>query len=624
MHKNYSIILFCIFLCISTVSAQKDTIGLNEVVVTGTRAVINRNNIPMTISVVDRNTIEESGESALLSVLSEQIPGMFITERGVTGFGVSTGGSGGISMRGIGGSPTTEVLVLIDGHPQYMGIMGHHLPDAYLASDVDKVEVVRGPASILYGSNAMGGAINIITRKQDKEGWNANTRLMYGSYNTQKYMANAGLKKGKYDGFLSVNHDRTDGHRDNSDFHITNGYARSGYTFSEKIRLWGDASIAAYKAQNPGTKLAPMIDNVADITRGVASATLENNLGKSSGALKLFYNFGKHEINDGYASGATPRDYLFNSKDYNLGATLYQNFNPFAGNILTAGIDYKFYGGHAWNDSIGNKPDQELVDKSNYELAGYLVVQQTLFDKLTLNGGIRLDYNKIFGSEWVPQIGLAYQPLQGTVIKGSVAKGFRSPTIRELYYKAAWAAANPDLKPERMVNYEVSLEQKFFDGQLLTELTGFIADGSNIIEVEQIAGRRISKNTGNFLNKGIELSVKWHVLKQLHIHGNYSYLNSDKKVLYAPRHKAFVSANYRLQKWGLNAGYQFIDKLRNSATNTTSYGILNAKVSYRPVKYLDIFVKGENLTAKQYEIMQGYSMPKFTMLGGINVSLGNI
>ncbi len=96
-----------------------------------------------------------------------------------------------------GGSPNTQVLVLIDGHPQFMGIMGHPLPDAYVASDAEKIEIIRGPASILYGSNAMGGVINIITRKQKEDGLNANARLMYGSSNARKYMANAGFKKNK-------------------------------------------------------------------------------------------------------------------------------------------------------------------------------------------------------------------------------------------------------------------------------------------------------------------------------------------------------------------------------------------------------------------------------------------
>ncbi|WP_372650716.1 TonB-dependent receptor plug domain-containing protein, partial [Draconibacterium sp.] len=133
-----------------------DTITINEVVVTGTQVQVNRNNVPMAVSVVTRTQIEESDESALLPILNGRVPGLFVTERGVTGFGVAAGSAGQISIRGIGGSPTTGVLMLIDGHPQFMGIMGHPLPDSYVASDVERVEVIRGPASILYGSNAMG------------------------------------------------------------------------------------------------------------------------------------------------------------------------------------------------------------------------------------------------------------------------------------------------------------------------------------------------------------------------------------------------------------------------------------------------------------------------------------
>ncbi len=604
--------------------AQSDTITIDEVVVTGTRAGVNRNNIPMTISVVNRREIEESSESALLPVLSERIPGMFVTERGVTGFGVASGGSGGITMRGIGGSPTTEVLVLIDGHPQYMGIMGHHLPDAYVASDVEKVEVIRGPGSILYGSNAMGGVINIITRKQEKEGWNANARLMYGSHNTQKYMGNGGIKKEKYDVFFSLNRDRTDGHRDRSDFEITNAYLRSGYRFSDALRLWADVSVASFNAQNPGTESQPMFDNIADIVRGVASATLENNLASGNGALKVFYNFGNHKINDGYTGGGNPRDFRFRSTDYNFGAMLYQTFRPLQGNLITVGTDFKRFGGHARNRYEDNRPDVNLADTSLYELAGYLIVQQTLFEKLTLNGGIRLDHNESFGNEWIPQIGIAYRPYSHTVFKGSFSKGFRSPTLRELYYRAAWAAANPDLKPERLLNWEASVGRTFAD-VLFIELTGFLSKGNNLIQPVSTDEGMKNRNTGDFLNRGIEVQLKWQAKKNLELQGNYSYLDLNKKILFAPKQKLSLFASYQLKKWNMSLSYQYIDDLYSVTGENSkkeSYGLWNARISYRPVKFLQLFAKGENLTDKKYQIMNGYPMPGFTVFGGINITVG--
>ncbi|KAA6343069.1 Colicin I receptor [termite gut metagenome] len=628
MVKKLLFIFFTLFVDLSMVFAQNDGFhfALDEVTITSTRSQVNRNDVPITISVINRNEIEESNESALLPILSEQIPGLFITERGIAGFGVSSGGTGGITIRGVGGSPTTGVLVLIDGHPQYMGIMGHHLPDAYGTSNIERVEVIRGPASVLYGSNAMGGAINIITRKQNKEGWETHGRFIYGSYNTQKYMANAGFKKSKLDAFVSVNHDRTDGHRDNSDFHITNLYAKAGYELSEHFNVWSDISVASYRTQNPGTTTRLMFENIADITRGVVSATLENDYGKSSGALKLFYNFGDHDINDGYAEGNKLPDFRFRSTDKNFGGTLYQIFRPGKGSEITAGFDFKSYGGRAWNSPLNkSKLDEIQVDTTTYEVAGYAIIQQTLFEKLTVNAGLRLEHNKNYGSEWLPQIGFAYRPQKYTTLKASASKGFRSPTIRELYYRAVWAAANPDLKPERMTNYEVSINQSFFDRRLSIELTGYITKGSNLIQIQSVEGKGKNTNTGEFNNKGFEFTGKWYIMRNLELRGNYSYLYTDEPIMYAPEQQVFVVANYRLKDWNVNVGYQYINNMYSATVDPvkTSYGLLNAKVSCRPLKYLGIFLTGENLTDKQYEIVAGYPMPGITVMGGINISLNS-
>ena len=621
--KYFFLICLLFFFIGEFLIAQEDTIrrSVDEVVVTATRASVNRNNVPMTISVINREEIERSSESALLPVLSGHIPGMFVTQRGVTGFA----GMGGITLRGVGGSPTTELLMLIDGHPQYMGIMGHHLPDAYVASDVEKVEVIRGPVSILYGSNAMGGVINIITRKQDAEGLNVNGRLMYGSYNTQKYMANGGLKKEKFNGYLSINHDRTDGHCPNSDFSISNGYAKLGYLFNDNFKIWSDASFASYKAQNPGTISQPLIDNISDILRGVASITLENNHEKISGALKFFYNFGNHKVNDGYPEGGTPRNYFFRSNDHNYGIIFYQSFRFFTGNLITAGIDYKNIGGQAWNDYIDGTPRLELLNKTSlYERAGYVTMQQTLFEKLTLNVGIRLENSEKFGSEWVPQVGFSYRPQEYTVLKASISKGFRNPTIREMFM---FPPQNPNLLPERMINYEVSAEHGFFDGRLSAELTGYIANGSNLIMTKMENGSPKNLNSGNFNNKGIELAAKWNIMKNLNIKLNYSYLNMEKPILNTPGQQVYIAASYWLDKWAFSANYQYIHdlylRLENATTTaiTENYGLVNAKISYCPSKWFDVFVKCENLADKTYEIVHGYPMPGITIFGGINFKL---
>ena len=326
--KFLLLIVFSFPFLLFSQSLTSDTVEIEEVVVTGSKVEVARQQVPLSISLISREELEQSTESALLPLLSEQVPGLFVTQRGITGFGVAGGAAGQINIRGLGGNPTTQVLILIDGHPQFMGLMGHHLPDAYVTSDAERVEVIRGPASFLYGSNAFGGVINIITKKQKQEGLEANVRLKYGSFNTQKYMGSMGYRKNRFDLFASFNHDRTDGHRDSADFRITNGYIKTGYRINSSINLFADFNLASYETADPGIYGGPAGDRI-DILRGKTSLSLENNYEKLEGAVKLYYNFGDHDISDGW-----------HSIDVMKGMMVYQSMKLFQGNTITAGLDY--------------------------------------------------------------------------------------------------------------------------------------------------------------------------------------------------------------------------------------------------------------------------------------------
>ena len=624
--KRRHVILGCALGAVSWAMAETplevdSLIHLNSVVVSANRIEVNRSSVPLTISIVDRERIESSSESALLPVLSEQVPGLFVTEKGITGFGVSTGAAGTINIRGVGGG--NKVLVLFDGQPQWAGLFGHSLPDTYVASDVEKVEVIRGPGSLLYGSNAMGGVINIITRRYHAQGRKTQARLMYGSYNTQKYMVNNGYNIGNFSSFVSINHDRTDGHRPNSDFWITNGFANLGYRFNDRYKMTGDISLAKYKFQNPGEVSNPIFDNKMDIFRGTSSLGVENHYEKASGALRVFYNWGNHRINDGYHAGEQPQTYLFRSTDHNVGVQLYESFHLFTGNHFTVGIDYKNWGGHAWNDN-NDGTRTETIDKSVSETAAYVIMQQDFFEKLGVNAGVRYEHNSMFGGEWVPQAGLTFRPFEGNVWKASLSKGFRSPNIRELYM---YMPANPDLQPERMMNYEISVGQTFLDGQLNAEVTAFFIDGKDMIRVAQVDGRPLNVNTGSFINKGIEAEVNYQILKNLSFHTNYSYLHQSDPIAGAPEHKFYAGATYAPGRFTFNLGLQSVFGLYTdeACTKQEDYTVLNARAAYHfgPAsreKGLDIFLKGENLTATRYQINDGFPMPKAIFMGGIDVT----
>ena len=140
-------------------SAQlNDSILLDNIVVTGTRHETDVRHLPMTVTTLSHDKLTEQHRSSILPTLNEQVPGLFTTSRGVLGYGVSNGAAGAFTLRGVGGSsPNAGVLVLIDGMPQYAGLYGHSIADAYQTMLAERVEVLRGPASALYGSNAMEG-----------------------------------------------------------------------------------------------------------------------------------------------------------------------------------------------------------------------------------------------------------------------------------------------------------------------------------------------------------------------------------------------------------------------------------------------------------------------------------
>lgn len=608
-----------------TQSILDDTLSIEEVVVTGTKIEVARKNVPLTVSLIPRETLEQTTESALLPVLSEEIPGLFITERGITGFGVANGAAGQMNMRGLGGSPTTQVLILIDGHPQFMGLMGHHLPDAYVSSDAERVEVIRGPASFLYGSNAFGGVINIITKKQQQDGIQANGRLQYGSFNTQKYMGSLGYKKDKFSVFASFNHDRTDGHRDTSDFKISNGYIKADYRFNERFNLFVDFSLADYETSDPGMTGAPAGEKI-DILRGKTSLSLENKTGLLEGALKLYHNFGVHDITDGW-----------HSDDVMSGLMIYQGMKVLPGNTFTVGLDYMNYGGKGSpivtvlrNDdgSVIMPPtfqpspvNDKWIDMQHTGV--YVTTQQQIIQALMLNVGLRYELNDTYGNEWIPHLGFSWNPGPATNFKASVSKGYRPPSLRELYL---FPPANSGLEPERMMNYELGWTRYWLKGSLKTELTTFMSEGENLIVLVPPAAPPppLYRNSGDFNNKGVEFMMNYRSESGFRLNANYTYIHMEKALPGTPGHNLFISPVFQQGKWILRLKLQGIFDLYNFTGQSVevleeNYQLLGVRVGYQASSFLNVFLAGNNLLDQEYQINFGYPMPGINFMGGLSL-----
>ena len=610
--------------------AQTDTTetmknyDINEVVVTGTRNESDPRHLSQTVSVVDRSVIERSLQPSLLPVLSEQVPGLFVTERGVMGYGVSGGAAGGISLRGLSGG-NARLMVLIDGHPQYAGIFGHPISDAYQSLLAERVEVLRGPASVLYGSNAMGGVVNIVTRKMRRDGVRTDLHAGYGSYNTLETELTNRVRKGRFNSVLSGSYNRTDGHRADMCFEQYGGYAKLGYDLTDHWNAYADVNVTHFNASYPGPVSAPLVDGDQRITRGVASFSLGNDYEKTSGAVSFFYNWGDHWINDGYtpSAGETSQDGRFNSYDDMMGVSLYQSTRFFAGNRLTLGFDWFRYGGKAWTDYVSGEDAgtrDDLVDEHEDEVAGYVDFRQSFGDWLTLNAGLRVDHHSRVGTEWVPQAGLAFHLPRAIELKASAAKGFRYPILREMYM---FPPQNPDLKPESMWNYEIALSQTLLGGRLNYGVNVFYIDGKNLIVTlpNPNGTGMLNQNSGEIDNAGVEVQAAWRVNQDWSVDGNYSFLHMENPVPAAPEHKFYAGANFTKGRWSVTTGLQYIAGLYTAVGDNPrqeDFALWNLRGTFRACKWLNVWARGENLLAQKYEMNAGYPMPRATFMGGIH------
>lgn len=374
---------------------------------------------------------------------------------------------------------------------------------------------------------------------------------------------------------------------------MNNGFIKAGVDLNDNITLTTDGGISKFKTYDPGPITKPRSDNWLDIIRQHAGFSIENKWSDVQGALKLLYSHGRHSIYDG-----------FSSHDNALAILFYQSVKPIPENILTLGIDYKTYGGEAENTI-------SAIDYGTHsvrEFGLYLHTQQFLLGRIALNGGVRYEHSSVFGKEIIPQIGAAVRITDETTIKASAAKGFRSPTIRELYL---FPAPTPTLKPERLWNYEAGILQSFGE-EVNLELVGFIARGSNLIRTEGVYPNLLLSNSGDFTHRGVEFAAHYTPIQGLSLNASYSYLDPQNETRGNPRHKTYFGINFDHGIFVIDIGLLNIIRVYGddfSRKGLPDYTLLNATVTFSPIEALRLSITSENLFNTSYQMMADYPMP---------------
>lgn len=591
-----------------------DSVSLGEVVVTGSNSSVATNLLPYSVSVIGQERLESTGQTQVLSAISGMVPSLFVSERSIFGFGVSNGGSGHIKLRGVGGDRASAVLMMVDGQPQFAGIYSHHIADFYDKEYVERVEVLRGPGSVLYGSNAMAGVINVITKNPRERGVRTTLSSQFGSYNTWLSSATNTIRIGRFSSLASLSYNRTDGTVDNFDFKQADGYVKIGYDISANWKATADYTLMNFKGNDP---IYPKLSNPEStdiyrqsITRGEASASVSNSYGVTNGVARLYYSYGNHFVDD-------PRH--FHSKDDRFGVLAYQNFIPWQGAAATVGFDFNTYGGEIPVSGGNNHTEGSMSTmsrKSITEYSPYLTLSQSFAgERLNLNGGLRMANSDMFSTRWIPQFGFSLNPGADFTVKATLAMGYRNPSFRELYL---YRMANPDLQPERMMNYEVSVGKRF-SRYLSADITAYFSRGTNMIQT--LDNKNV--NTGRFINKGLEITARSHPLDNLMLFASYSYLHTTLPNLTgAPKNQYYLGAELTLlRKFKIAADLKGVGGLYVSDdVKKQNYALLNLKLTYKTCRYADIFMRLENITDAHYTINRGYEMPGITAMGGFKLS----
>ena len=606
--------------------ALSDSLSLKEVVVTALRSTDDVRDQPQTVSVVNRTELTNQYKSSVLPTLSELIPNLFITSRAMMGYGVSGGAAGGMMMRGLSGG-AGQLMVLIDGQPQYNGVYGHPIADAYQTMLAERVEVWRGPASVFYGSNAMGGVLNIVTRDVPRDTVLTNITVGAGSYNTLQTEASNQVRKGKFSSTVGLQYNRSDNHRERMDFQQYGGFMKLGYDFSSHWKANADLNVTHFDASQPGTTTVPLWDADQWITRGDAALSVNNRYnGKmpTNGMLRVFSNFGIHKIDDGTKDPATPTQRYFRSRDNLAGFTLYQRVGFFKGNTTTFGLDYQHIYGHAYYTSKAtgetlDTPNKQSGESHRNEVAGYVNFHQEVATWLTLDAGLRIDHHSITGTEWIPQGGLVFHTPKNGEVKLSASKGFRNPTMREMYL---YPPSNTELEPERIVTYEVAWNQRLLNNRLSYGVNVFYLTGDNMIQQQMVEGRPRNVNTGEIENCGAELTLDYRINDSWGVTTNHSYLHMENPVLAAPTYKGYAGVRYHQGRWSSQAGVQYVSGLYTEVganEDKENFCLLSASVSHRVWRGLTLWLRGETLVGKrEYEVIKGYPLPHATFMGGFS------
>jgi vitamin B12 transporter len=614
MRKKIKVLTISIFWVVMVFklswAEEKDAAGheLEKIIVTATKTEAYQAEVGSSSTVITSKDIRKTAKFTVKELLRD-VPGVTVAQSG------SFGGLTSIYLRGANPGYT---LVLIDGIEVNDPIKSDSSFDfAHLTTDnIERIEVVRGPQSTLYGSDAMGGVINIVTKKgKGKPKWEISSEG--GSHNTFRESANLTGSTKTLNYSLSASRldsegiSKARGGAEKDGYKNTAISSKIGYKISDSSQLILVTRFTDAKTDLDDGAYDDDPNNIAwwrNIAGKIAFEQAINSIWDHK------FSFSYSQTQRKYKDEPDSVDTADNTHNWFKSDTekfeWQHNVCPVDWDTITGGFEYGEERGFGDGRKASDRFDRKTVDSTGY----YLQNQFKFWENLFITPGLRVDNHELFGTETTYKISTAYSiPRIGARLKANWGTAFKAPSLYQLYHPTY---GDSNLKPDESKSYDFGFGQSLWEGRFSFGTTYFYNDFKNMIDYDTATSRY--KNIGRAETKGIETELSFRLIKDLTTAINYTYLktkdkNTGKKLTKRPENQVGLNLNWAfLRKWNLNLGASYVGHNWDNSANTRNvkpYVKVDLSTSYELSDNFQVFGRIENFFDRRYEEVRGYATP---------------
>lgn len=544
------------------------------------------------VTVITRKEIERSGKTFVLDLL-RGVPGVMVTQSG--GFGRESN----VFIRGLNKEST---LVMLDGvqinNPNQQLSSLEHLTTA----NVEQIEIVRGTQSVLYGADAVGGVINIITRRDAEKGMHGGAHSSFGTYQTFYEGGNLSGAGDRYSFNAAGSRMDSDGLSDNDDYENTTA------SFSGRLNVTENSDLdVAFHHYNSITGLEQGAFNVDPNAKGRSNQQVVNT--KYTVSLKEWWQQSvKYSLFHDAGINTNPRDLPGSGADESALFKINSNRHTFEYqsnfyikdfDVLTMGYEYEY--------TRTESKSSALYDRLVRNHGWFTQNELTLWKIWTIVTGIRIDDHELYGVQAAPLVSTGlWIAKTGTKLKGSFGRGFRSPTFNQLFSPIS-GFGNPNLLPETSWNWDGGFEQFYWGERGSFSAMYFDNRVKNLI-----VNTFPASNVGRVRSQGVEIEHRIRLWKDLYFNTSYTYTHSinrdtQKRILRVPRHMGKFGLSYDFWRFHFTGDWIWVGSREDSGANRMDeYTRLDMALFYDLSKYLQLYARVDNATNDQYYEARGF------------------